>query len=547
LIGTPIAGLREAAAHWRGVSDVGRESQGGRGVAPMGWKAFPRERVAGLAVELEREGTIDGAQATVAGVVALADALRAQRLFATIVALADSTAWRNVTSARLDRILGQALIEEGRFDEARALLESIRDPVEALEARGLLGRIDKQLYVNEASAKGVGDPQRLRSAIDAYLTAYEADRSRPAWHGINAAALLCRAQRDGVAHARLGDATKLARAILRAVGGGYEPGRTSFWNLATAAEAELALGQIDRAELWLHRYAAADDTELFALASTVRQLQEVWGLRDDGEPGRRLLPPLKRALMRDGRQALIAPDDVGTATAATLEKVFGDTGFISPEKLKLGLQRCEAVGRVEELTGEGFGTGFAIPGAALRKSWGKAFVFVTNAHVLSASDPQASPPAKARVTFHALRDTKGKPFSTRFGEILASSPSDKLDFTIVALKAQPRGLAPIPVADDLPAPGSGQRLYAIGHPRGGSLMFSMQDNRLLDHGAPGDYRVHYRTPTEPGSSGSPVFDAGWDLVALHHAGSATMRRIHGEGTYEANEGIWIGKIRQALR
>lgn len=526
---------------------MGRELPSRGGAAPPRRKALGRERVAALAAELAREGTIDSAQPTVASVVALADALRAQRLFGTIVALADSAAWRNVTSPRLDRILGQALIEEGRFDAARSLLRAIGDPVEALEARGLLGRIDKQLYVNEASVRGIGDPSLLTGAIDAYLGAYEGDRSRPVWHGVNAVALLCRAQRDGVAHARLGDARKLARAILRAVGAGYEPGGTSFWNLATAAEAELALDELDRAELWLHRYAAADDVEPFALASTIRQLQEVWGLRDDEAPGRRLLPPLKRALARDGHQALIAPENVQTVTTATLEKVFGDTGFVSPEKLKLGLKRCEAVGRVEELTGEGFGTGFAIPGASLKKSWGKAFVFVTNAHVLSLTDPNASPPAKARVTFHALRDGKGKPFSTRFGEILATSPSDRLDFTILALKAQPKGIEPIPVADALPAPGSGQRLYAIGHPRGGSLMFSLQDNRLLDHGAPGDHRVHYRTPTEPGSSGSPIFDASWDLVALHHAGSATMRKIRGEGTYEANEGIWIGKIRQALR
>ena len=77
-------------------------------------------------------------------------------------------------------------------------------------------------------------------------------------------------------------------------------------------------------------------------------------------------------------------------------------------------------------------------------------------------------------------------------------------------------------------------------------MFSMQDNRLIDYGAPTDFRVHYRTPTEPGSSGSPVFNGGWELVALHHSGSATMNRIHGTGTYEANEGIWIQSIRKQL-
>jgi len=117
---------------------------------------------------------------------------------------------------------------------------------------------------------------------------------------------------------------------------------------------------------------------------------------------------------------------------------------------------------------------------------------------------------------------------------------------VLELAKQPPGLEPYPVADTLPTVNSGQRLYVIGHPRGGGLMFSMQDNRLIDYGAPSDFRVHYRTPTEPGSSGSPVFNGGWELVALHHAGSATMNRIHGPGTYEANEGIWIQSIRKQL-
>jgi hypothetical protein len=503
-----------------------------------------RDRIAALAAELQSAGTLDGSTPRVEQVVALAEALRKERVFATVVEVARSSAWRQIESATLDRILGQALIEEGRFDEARALLESLRDSTEALEAKGLLGRIDKQLYVNEASVKGAGDPDRLRRAIDAYLEAYEDERSRPVWHGVNAVALLCRARRDGVRHSRAADAPKIARAIVRRVGSAFDPDSASYWELASAAEAHLALEALDLAELWLRRYAAAGDAEPFALASTVRQLEMVWGLRDASELGKRLLPPLKRALAARGQQALIAPQAVQTATVASLEKIFGDTGFISPEKLKLGLKRCEAVGRVEELTGEGFGTGFALPGAALKRSWGKALVFVTNAHVLSDSDPNAMPPAKARVTFHALRNRAGKPFASRFGAILATSPPDRFDFTIVALKSQPKGLDPIPVNDVLPA--AGERLYAIGHPKGGSLMFSMQDNRLLDHGAPGDHRVHYRTPTEPGSSGSPIFDARWDLVALHHAGSATMKKIHGGGTYEANEGIWIGKIRQQL-
>jgi V8-like Glu-specific endopeptidase len=80
-------------------------------------------------------------------------------------------------------------------------------------------------------------------------------------------------------------------------------------------------------------------------------------------------------------------------------------------------------------------------------------------------------------------------------------------------------------------------VYVVGHPLGGGVSFSLQDNLLLDW----DQRlVHYRTPTEPGSSGSPVFDDQWRLIAIHHAGGSNMRKLNGKpGTYKANEGINI--------
>jgi V8-like Glu-specific endopeptidase len=33
--------------------------------------------------------------------------------------------------------------------------------------------------------------------------------------------------------------------------------------------------------------------------------------------------------------------------------------------------------------------------------------------------------------------------------------------------------------------------------------------------------VRYAVNTEPGTSGSPVFDKDWRLVALHHLGDAS--------------------------
>jgi len=36
-------------------------------------------------------------------------------------------------------------------------------------------------------------------------------------------------------------------------------------------------------------------------------------------------------------------------------------------------------------------------------------------------------------------------------------------------------------------------------------------------------RVHYTSPTEGGSSGSPAFDSFWQVIALHHAGGQMSR------------------------
>jgi V8-like Glu-specific endopeptidase len=63
-------------------------------------------------------------------------------------------------------------------------------------------------------------------------------------------------------------------------------------------------------------------------------------------------------------------------------------------------------------------------------------------------------------------------------------------------------------------------------------------------------RVHYKAPTEPGSSGSPVFDAKlWQVIALHHRGGKKgMPMLNGKaGTYAANEGIAIQSIVTMLK
>lgn len=54
-------------------------------------------------------------------------------------------------------------------------------------------------------------------------------------------------------------------------------------------------------------------------------------------------------------------------------------------------------------------------------------------------------------------------------------------------------------------------------------------------------RVRYATNTEAGSSGSPVFDLDWKLVALHHLGDPAY-----DHPAAYNQGVPIDKIRDRL-
>jgi hypothetical protein len=121
-----------------------------------------------------------------------------------------------------------------------------------------------------------------------------------------------------------------------------------------------------------------------------------------------------------------------------------------------------------------------------------------------------------------------------------------LDTTILELDGYPEDVDPLPLAKALPPkPIRHRRAYVIGYP-GGSAQphFSLQDSALLDY----DRRVlHYRTPTEGGSGGAPVFNEDWQLIGLHHAGGTRMPALNGAGgTYAANEAITIDAIRRGL-
>ena len=416
---------------------------------------------------------------------------------------------------------------------------------ERAEARGGIGRCYKEMFL---ACTEPGRRRRFLSrSLEVYLAAYLEDTETYTWPGINAVALLARAARDGIPlPAGSPRPANWPSDILRTADSA--PVRNT-WTEQTACEAAIALGRYDEA---VERGEAFIGTapEGFTVAAFLRQLQKVWQLDTTTSPGNDLLPCCAPRCSRSTvarsrwRPATSAPRASPTNSAADgWRRILGVDRFLSLAWYRTGLMRCRAVARIQTADDDGVGTCFLVAGSDLHPVL-PPLVMVTNGHVV----PEGLDPGRARVAFHGLDDDPGRQARFRVTRQWWYQPSvdQGLDTTILELDGYPQDVIPTPLAKGLPPkPLDRRRAYVIGHPGGSAQpQFSLQDNVLLDY----DHRVlHYRSPTEGGSSGSPVFDDEWRLIGLHHAGSTGMPRLNrAGGTYPANEGITIEAIRGGL-
>jgi len=459
------------------------------------------------------------------------------------------------------RRLVQALIDQKRLSSAQAHLarlipESAEDPSEHAEARGLLGRALKQRYVDAKAPEVPRNAWALQRAITTYGAAYQETATDPLWHGINLVACLARARRDGVKLPQtLPDHRELARTLLTLAKETFESKPSNVWAAATALEACVALGDLAGAMRWARTYAEHEKADAFEMGSTLRQLVEVWQLdAASGDVGPRVLPVLRAGLLKKENGSLeITPAEVHAeaGSAHTLQKVFGLESFVPFEWYTTGLERARAVARITNQFNAPVGTGFLVRARDLSPRFGDGWVVLTNHHVVSTEGRLGLRPDQARVTFQALAGDGARAHEIK--EVLWSSPFTDFDVSILRLKDVQGGadtldayriaggLPELPAADtDAP-----ERIYVIGHPFGGGLSFSIHDNLLLGCRDP---LIHYRTPTAGGSSGSPVFNSDWELIGIHHSGDEhALRFDDASQTYEANEGISILSIREALQ
>ncbi len=198
------------------------------------------------------------------------------------------------------------------------------------------------------------------------------------------------------------------------------------------------------------------------------------------------------------------------------EKISGGADFLPASFLSGGAEAAASVCRVN-LPG-GFGTGFLIATSNF---------IMTNNHVIADRDEARDAVAE----FHF--EEGGASLMVNLDPDLFFVTSAELDFTIVGCDEPALDdIVPIPLLRNPSTVTRGEKVNIIQHPRGRPKEVALHNNDVL---RVKDRVVWYETDTEPGSSGSPVFNNTWDLVALHHAGWVE----HGVTT---NEGVRIAAI-----
>lgn len=133
------------------------------------------------------------------------------------------------------------------------------------------------------------------------------------------------------------------------------------------------------------------------------------------------------------------------------------------------------------------------------------------------------------------------------GEVVALDPArgfwtdPDLDYSAVAApQADPKwGTAPLDSAAVLSAD---DEVFVIHHPKRGPKHVSLVDNDVISVDA---RLVQYRADTEHGSSGAPVFDRRWRVVAMHRRGGPIVNPATGARELR-NEGVRAAAIASDL-
>jgi endonuclease G len=202
------------------------------------------------------------------------------------------------------------------------------------------------------------------------------------------------------------------------------------------------------------------------------------------------------------------------------ELIILDNNLVPVQFLRTGVEVAESVCHLRYRKG---GATYVASGFMISPS-----LLMTNNHVFeSIHDAQ-----KANAYFKYEDGVSGEviePLERKVNPDKFFYSNKDLDVAIVAIDQMPgEEFGYLPLLKSPDKVGLYKRVNIIQHPKGRRKELSLQENKVSQFFK---NKIHYLADTEKGSSGSPVFNNEWQIVALHHAGS-----------FSHNEGVRISAI-----
>lgn len=233
------------------------------------------------------------------------------------------------------------------------------------------------------------------------------------------------------------------------------------------------------------------------------------------------------------------------AMAPGPEAIQGSTvDFVGVAFLTRGIKAARSVGRIAFNDGRPQGSGFIVGDRLL----------LTNKHVI----PSKEFANRLVVEFdYELDETNNARDVTRYrldpNLVYVGDEVADLDYALIGIGEKLAGpfelgdFSCCRLSDEENKHALGEVANIVQHPDGRRKEVVLRENRLV---ARLDWVLHYLADTEPGSSGSPVFNNEWQVIALHHWGGPFRQTEDDEGRavpLEINEGIRISAIMSDLR
>lgn len=238
---------------------------------------------------------------------------------------------------------------------------------------------------------------------------------------------------------------------------------------------------------------------------------------------------IKNDMLKSRRKLLNEYDSIA------LERIMGKSDLFPISYLQMGTNSGNSICRIQIRDDKGSfigsGTGFLV----------SENVLMTNNHVIDSMETALHSLAE----FNYQDDVNFMPCLTcsfRLNPEQFFVTDEELDFTLVALKdnpsseKRPKDFGHLHLISEEGKILEGEYVSIIQHPNGGPKAVTIRENKVRSIF---DDFIHYLTDTEPSSSGSPVFNDQWIVVALHHSGVPNPNK---KNAWIANEGIRISSI-----